>query len=71
MDLHIRTEWHMSHYIFRLLSRHQQLDDALRSEQKRPWPDFARLQRLKRMKLAVKDRLSALIARRAPTLAGR
>ncbi|MGF7170769.1 hypothetical protein FHS91_002455 [Sphingobium xanthum] len=51
------------------MSRHQQLDDALRVEQKRRWPDFARLQRLKRLKLAIKDRLSALMTRpkRAPS----
>lgn len=56
----------MSQQIFRLLSRHQQLDSALRMEQRRRWPDFARLQRLKRLKLAVKDRLSALMTRRSP-----
>ena len=59
----------MSNYIFRLLSRHQRIDDALRVEQKRVWPDIAKLQRLKRMKLAVKDRLSALMAGPAPVLA--
>lgn len=51
----------MTHQIFRLLSRHQQLDDALRIERKSRWPDFARLQRLKKLKLAVKDRLSTLM----------
>jgi hypothetical protein len=56
----------MSQQIFRLMSRHQQLDDALRSEQKQRWPDFMRLQRLKRLKLAVKDRLSAMMIRRKP-----
>lgn len=56
----------MSQHIFRLMSRHQQLDEALRDEQRRRWPDFVRLQRLKRMKLAVKDRLSALMTRRRP-----
>ena len=56
----------MSQIIFRLMSRHQQLDEALRYELKRRWPDFARLQRLKRMKLAVKDRLSGLMTRPVP-----
>jgi hypothetical protein len=56
----------MSQNVFRLMSRHQQLDDALRIEQKRRWPDFARLQRLKRLKLAIKDRLSALMTRPKP-----
>jgi hypothetical protein len=60
----------MSQQIYRLLSRHQQLDDALRHEQKRRWPDFARLQRLKRLKLAVKDRLAALMTRRKPVTSG-
>jgi len=66
LDLDVLTEWHMSQHIFRLMSRHQQLDEALRDEQRRRWPDFVRLQRLKRMKLAVKDRLSALMTRRRP-----
>jgi uncharacterized protein len=57
----------MSERVFRLLERHQRLDMALRSEQSRRWPDFARLQQIKRLKLAVKDRLSALLRRsRAP-----
>jgi hypothetical protein len=54
----------MSQNVFRLLSRHQQLDEALRSEQRRRFPDFTRLQRLKRLKLAVKDRLNQLTTRR-------
>jgi hypothetical protein len=55
----------MSQQIFRLLSRHQQLDDALRIEQTRRLPDFMRLQRLKRLKLVVKDRLASLVRRPA------
>ncbi len=51
----------MTNQIFRLLNRHRELDDALRIERKSRWPDFARLQRLKKLKLAVKDRLSALM----------
>lgn len=50
----------MTSQIFRLLSRHQQLDEALRREQRLRWPDFMRVQRLKKSKLAVKDRLRAL-----------
>lgn len=53
----------MSDRVFRLLERHQRLDDALRAEQSRRWPDFARLQQIKRLKLAVKDRLSAVLRR--------
>ncbi|MCW2338993.1 hypothetical protein M2337_003226 [Sphingobium sp. B2D3A] len=53
----------MSKHIFSLLDRHQKLDEALRFEQRQRAPDFGKLQRLKRLKLAVKDRL-ALMARR-------
>lgn len=56
----------MSKLIFRLMSRHQQIDAALRREQARRLPDFTRLQQLKKMKLAVKDRLTALVIRRQP-----
>ena len=59
----------MTYQIFRLLSRHQQLDDALRIERKSRWPDFARLQRLKKLKLVVKDRLSTLMTGQERTLA--
>ena len=34
----------MSDRFFRLLVQHQKLDDALRVEQKRPFPDFIKLQ---------------------------
>lgn len=34
--------------------------EALRREQRQRWPDPMRLQRLKKLKLAVKDRLRAL-----------
>jgi hypothetical protein len=54
----------MSKLIFRLMSRHHQIDAALRREQARRLPDFARLQRLKKLKLAVKDRLAMLTMRR-------
>lgn len=50
----------MREYLFSLLTRHQRLDAALHDEQKRPAPDFARVQRLKRLKLGVKDRLAEL-----------
>ncbi len=53
----------MSNLFFRLLVQHQKLDDALRAEQKRPVPDFTRLQKLKRLKLRIKDRLAAAMRR--------
>jgi hypothetical protein len=42
---------------------HQKLDDELRAELRRSWPSFAKIQRLKRMKLVVKDKLQALVAK--------
>ncbi len=50
----------MSDHHFRLLQYHQKLDEQLRGEMRRPWPSFARIQRLKRLKLAVKDKLQRL-----------
>jgi hypothetical protein len=43
--------------IFRLLMKHQRLDETLRAEQARRWPDVLRINKLKKMKLAIKDRL--------------
>jgi hypothetical protein len=54
----------MSQQVFSLLSRHQQIDEALRLERKRRWPDVMRMMRLKKVKLLLKDRLSALMLRR-------
>lgn len=42
---------------FRLLQYHQKIDRELRAEISRRWPDIFRIQRLKRLKLAIKDRL--------------
>ena len=36
---------------------HQKIDRELRAEITRRWPDIFRVQRLKRLKLAIKDRL--------------
>jgi uncharacterized protein len=47
----------MTNQTFHLLSKHQQLDAALRRELARRWPDSARIANLKKLKLAVKDRL--------------
>lgn len=43
--------------MFRLLKRHEVLDGELRREQKRRAPDEARIRKLKKLKLAIKDRL--------------
>ena len=42
---------------FRLLEIHQKIDDTLRRELLRRWPDPLLVLRLKKMKLRVKDRL--------------
>jgi len=55
----------MSDRLFRLLERHQQIDAELRSAQRRRWVDPFEIARLKKLKLALKDRL-ARIARRKP-----
>jgi uncharacterized protein len=48
----------MTFSLFRLMQYHQKLDAELRAERARRWPDVFRVQRLKRLKLVVKDRLS-------------
>lgn len=47
----------------RLRSRHAHLDQLIALERSRPAPDPLRLQALKRRKLALKERLSAIEAR--------
>ena len=42
---------------FRLMQYHQRIDRELRAEIARRWPDGFRIQKLKRLKLAIKDRL--------------
>jgi uncharacterized protein len=62
--LFVQEETHiMSDHSFRLLQYHQRLDGELREELRRNWPSFARIQRLKKLKLAVKDRLNRLVIR--------
>jgi hypothetical protein len=43
--------------VTRLFKLHQRLDDQIDHEQHRRLPDFFRLQRLKKLRLAVRDRL--------------
>lgn len=50
----------MSDKAFRLLEHHQKLDTRLRMLQSLRWPDPLELARLKKLKLAIKDRLSRL-----------
>lgn len=58
----------MQDRLFRLMERHQQLDARLHSVRAGRWPDPFEVMRLKRLKLALKDRLArALSQRSAPT----
>lgn len=52
----------MSSTFFKLLLKHQRLDEALFLERHRRWPDLFRIRRLSRMKQAVKHRLNRLSA---------
>jgi len=47
----------MNGFFYRLTSIHRRLEDEIREELKKRLPDSLRLLRLKKMKLAVKDRL--------------
>ncbi|MEY4721786.1 MAG: hypothetical protein RIQ46_1511 [Pseudomonadota bacterium] len=53
----------MSDRVFRLLERHRKLDDLLRSAQSRRFADPFEIVRLKKLKLAIKDRLSRIVRR--------
>ena len=55
----------MSDPIYRLLERHQQLDAKLRREQSRRWIDPFEIVRLKKMKLALRDRIARFSGNRA------
>jgi len=53
----------MSSATWRLTRIHRRLDDAIELEMKRRLPDWFRLLRLKKLRLAVKDRLAVLLRR--------
>ena len=53
----------MSSSTYRLTAIHHSLDESIRKEMKLRLPNSLRLLRLKKMKLAVKDRLTALMRR--------
>lgn len=50
----------MSDQVYRLLERHQKLDAMLRRAQDQRWYDPLETSRLKKLKLALRDRLSRL-----------
>jgi hypothetical protein len=54
------------HRVWRLRQQHRQLEDCLRKELRRPQPDLALVQHLKRRKLQVKDELFLAEAGLAP-----
>jgi uncharacterized protein YdcH (DUF465 family) len=41
--------------LYRLLEKHQRVDERLRNEQRRSRPDWLRIMQLKRLKLRIKD----------------
>ena len=51
----------MSSATYRLTRIHRSLDDAITAEMRRRLPDSLKLLRLKRLRLAVKDRLTSLM----------
>ena len=55
----------MSDHVFRLMERHQKLDRLLHDARRRRWIDPIEILKLKKLKLAVKDRLSAAMRRRS------
>lgn len=55
----------LSTHIFRLTELHRRLDEAVRREARRAGADSWRILRLKKLKLAVKDRLAQLMRRNA------
>ena len=53
----------MTDRVYRLLERHQKLDDVLRRAQGHRFVDPLEIARLKKLKLALKDRLLRLVRR--------
>ena len=52
--------------VYRLLERHQRLDDRLRHAQTVRFVDPFEIARLKKLKLAIKDRISRIAQLRVP-----
>jgi uncharacterized protein len=55
----------MSDRVFRLMERHRRLDDHLRLAQAHRIPDPFEVMRLKKLKLALKDRLARMLRKKA------
>jgi uncharacterized protein len=58
----------MSPKSFNLMQYHQKIDAQLRAEIGRRWPDMLRIQKLKKLKLKVKDQLASLAGVRRAAL---
>jgi hypothetical protein len=54
----------MNAYLYRLTVTHRRLDEEIRSELGRRLPDTIRLLRLKKLRLAIKNRLHRLAPQR-------
>jgi hypothetical protein len=54
----------MNATLYRLTVMHRRLDEEIRRELKRRFPDTIRLLRLKKLRLAIKDRLYRMAPRR-------
>ena len=55
----------MSEHVFRLMERHQKLDRLLEDARRRRWVDPLEILKLKKLKLAIKDRIVATLRRHA------
>jgi len=51
----------MKYLLYRMAVVHRKLDDEIEHEAKRNWPDAFRLARLKKLRLALKDRITGHI----------
>lgn len=60
----------MSDRYFRMLERHQKLDERLRLLQRLRSVDPLEIARLKKLKLAIKDRMAQFMARRSRLMRG-
>ncbi len=58
----------MNPIIYRLTVIHRRIDEEIRHELKRRMPDSMRLLRLKKLRLAVKDRLHRMLPKRPQTI---
>ena len=54
----------MNATLYRLTVMHRRLDEEIRRELKRRFPDTIRLLRLKKLRLAIKDRLHRMVPKR-------